>query len=127
MSAKEEEKKEKILYVQTSGVDSPERLYAPFTLAMTAVSTDVEAYLFFVGEGVTVVKKGEAEKIQVGDMPSLRDVMIEAVEAGVKLLVCEESCSLYGLNRKDIYNKALPVGPITLNDLLLTTDAALSF
>ena len=127
MSAKEEEKKEKILYVQTSGVDSPERLYAPFTLAVTAVSTDVEAYLFFVGEGVTVVKKGEAEKIQLGDLPSLREVMIKAVEAGVKLLVCEESCSLYGLTRKDLYNKALPVGPITLNDLLLTTDAALSF
>jgi predicted peroxiredoxin len=127
MDANDEEKKEKILYVQTSGVDSPERLYAPFTLAMTAVSTDVEAYLFFVGEGVTVVKKGEVEKIQVGDMPSLREIMIEAVEAGVKLLVCEESCSLYGLKRKDLYNKALPVGPITLNDLLLTTDAALSF
>ncbi|NQT09127.1 DsrE family protein [Candidatus Bathyarchaeota archaeon] len=127
MSAKDEEKKEKILYVQTSGVDSPERLYAPFTLATTAVSTDVEAYLFFVGEGITVVKKGEAEKIQVGDMPPLKELMIEAVEAGVKLLVCEESFGLYGLNRKDIYNKALPVGPITLNDLLLTTDAALSF
>jgi predicted peroxiredoxin len=127
MNSNEEEKKEKILYVQTSGVDSPERLYAPFTLAVTAVSTDVEAYLFFVGEGVTVVKKGEAEKIRVGDMPSLREVMIKAVEAGVKLLVCEDSCSLYGLNRKDLYNMALPVGPITLNDLLLTTDAALSF
>ena len=127
MNAREAEKEEKILYVQTSGVDSPERLYAPFTLAITAASTDVEAYLFFVGEGITVVKKGEAEKIQLGDLPSLKEVMIEAVEAGVKLLVCEESCKRYDLHWRDLYNKALPVGPVTLNDLLLTTDAALSF
>ena len=127
MNAREAEKEKKILYVQTSGVDSPERLYAPFTLAITAASADVEAYLFFVGEGITVVKKGEAEKIQLGDLPSLKEVMIEAVEAGVKLLVCEESCKRYDLHWRDIYNKALPVGPVTLNDLLLTTDAALSF
>lgn len=127
MTAKKTEKKDKILYVQTSGVDTPERLYAPFTLAITAASTDVEAYLFFVGEGVTVVKKGEAEKIQIGDLPPLREVMLEAVKAGVNLLVCEESCKRYGLHWRDLYNKALPVGPVTLNDLLLTTDAALSF
>ena len=113
MTAKKTEKKEKILYVQTSGVDTPERLYAPFTLAITAASTDVEAYLFFVGEGVTVVKKGEAEKIQIGDLPPLREVMIEALEAGVSLLVCEESCKRYGPTWRDLYKKALPVGPVT--------------
>ena len=127
MNAKEAEKKEKILYVQTSGVDTPERLYTPFTLAITATSTDVEAYLFFVGKGITVVKKGEAEKVQLGALPPLKEVMIEAVEAGVNLLVCEESLKLYGLNWRDLYKQALPVGPVTLNDLLLTTDAALSF
>jgi len=127
MNAKEAEKKEKILYVQTSGVDTPERLYTPFTLAITAASTDVEAYLFFVGKGITVVKKGEAEKVQLGALPPLKEVMIEAVEAGVNLLVCEESLKLYGLNWRDLYKQALPVGPVTLNDLLLTTDAALSF
>lgn len=127
MSAEKQERKEKILYVQTSGVDRPERLYTPFRLALTAVSTDVEDYIFFVGEGIGVVKKGEAEKIQVGDLPPLKEVMVEAVDAGVKLLFSEESCNLHGLQRKDMYNRALPVGLITLNDLLLTTDAALSF
>ena len=127
MSAENEERKQKILYVQTSGVDSPERLYTPFRLALMAVSDDVEAYIYFVGEGITVVKEGEAEKIQIGDLPPLKEVIVEAVEAGVKLLFSEESRNLHGLKRKDMYNKALPVGLITLNDLLLTTDAALTF
>ena len=127
MRPERSEKAEKILYVQTSGVDAPERLYAPFSLALTAAAADVQAYIFFIGEGVKIVKKGEAERIQLGDRSSLKETMVEAVEAGVQLLVCEESCKLYGLTRRDIYVKALPVGHITLNDLLLTTDAALSF
>ena len=32
----------KILYVQTSEIDTPERLYAPFILATTAAAMDVE-------------------------------------------------------------------------------------
>ena len=32
--------KKQILYVQTSGVGTPKRLYAPFVLAMTAKAMD---------------------------------------------------------------------------------------
>jgi len=59
-------KKENILYIQTSGVDAPERLYAPFILATTAAMMGIEATIYFVIKGVTVVKKGEAEKIRIG-------------------------------------------------------------
>ena len=55
--------KKKLLYVQTSGVNTPQRLYSPLILAQTAVAMNVEPTIYFLGEGVTVVKKGEAEKI----------------------------------------------------------------
>jgi predicted peroxiredoxin len=48
---------DKILYVQTSGIDTPERLYAPFILASTAVSMDIEATVYFLIKGITVVKR----------------------------------------------------------------------
>jgi len=35
--------KKKLLYVQTSGVSTPERLYSPFVLAATAKATDIDA------------------------------------------------------------------------------------
>ncbi len=127
MSAREEEKKEKILYVQTRGLDDPERLYTLFNLALNAVATDVTAYIFFVGEGITVMRKGVAEKIHYGDFPPLSQVIERAYEVGVNLLILEESCRQYGLNRRDFYKKALLVGEVTLNDQLLTTDAAISF
>ena len=51
----------KILYVQTSGTDTPERLYAPFILATTAKAMGIDATVYFLGKGVTTVMKGNAE------------------------------------------------------------------
>jgi predicted peroxiredoxin len=118
--------RKKILYVQTSGVDTPERLYAPFILGMTAEAMDIDAVIYFVINGVTVVKTDEAEKIRLGDFPTLREVMDQAVRAGVKLMVCEQSCQLLGLNRGDFVEDVIVVGAATLNDLLLEANAVLT-
>jgi predicted peroxiredoxin len=119
--------KKRILYVQTSGVDTPERTYAPFVLATTAAMMNIDATIYFLIKGVTVVKKGEAEKIKLGSFPSLKEVMDQATKAGVKLLVCEQSTQLLGLSRGDFIPEAKVVGAATLNDLVLDADAILCF
>jgi predicted peroxiredoxin len=116
----------KILYVQTSGVDTPERLYAPFILGATAAAMGIEATIYFVIKGITVVKKGEAEKIKIGGFPNLKDIMDQAIKAGVKLMVCEQSCIIFNLPRGSFISDAGIVGAATLNDLLLESDAVLS-
>ncbi len=118
--------RKKILYVQTSGVDTAERAYAPFILATTAAMMNIDATVYFVIKGVTLVRKGEAEKIKLGTFPSLKEVMDQAVKAGVKLKVCEQSCNLLGIPRGSFVNEAEIVGAATLNDLLLSSDAVLS-
>ena len=119
--------KKKILYVQTSGVDNPERSYAPFILATTEAMMGIDATVYFLIKGVTLVKKGEAEKIKIGNFPSLSEVMNQAVKAGVKLVVCEQSCGLLGIPRGDFTPEANIVGAATLNDLALSSDAILCF
>ncbi len=119
--------RKKLLYVQTSGVDNPERAYAPFILATTAAMMNTDATVYFVIKGVTLVKKGEAEKIKMGTFPSLREVMDQAVKAGVKLMVCEASCGLLGIPKGDFTSEAQVVGAATLNELALNADAILSF
>ncbi len=119
--------KKKILYVQTSGIDTPERLYAPFILGSTAVAMGVEATIYFIIKGITVVKTGEAKKIKIGGFPSLKEVIDQAVKAGVKLMVCEQSCMLFNLPRGSFVSDADIVGAATLNDLLLEADAVISF
>jgi len=119
--------KKKILYVQTNGVDNPERAYAPFILATTAAMMNIDATVYFVIKGITLVKKGEAEKIKIGSFPSLNEVMDQAIKAGVKLVVCEQSCGLLGIPRGSFTKEANIVGAATLNDLALNADAVLCF
>jgi predicted peroxiredoxin len=119
--------KKKIVYVQTSGTDHPERLYAPFILAATARAMDIDAIVYFLIKGVTVVKKGEAEKIKLGSFPGLREVMDQAIKAGVELMVCDQSTQLLGLGRGDFIPEAQIVGAATLNDIALDADQVISF
>jgi len=119
--------KKKILYVQTSGIDTPERTYAPFVLAATAAAMGIDATIYFVIKGVTVVKKGAAEKVKVGQFPTLKQAMDQAIKAGVKLTVCEQSCMLLGISRGDFIPEAKIVGAATLNDMVLDADAVLCF
>jgi len=119
--------KKHILYVQTSGVDTPKRLYSPFVLGMTAKAMDIDATIYFLGEGVTVVKKGEAEKVREGSFPTVKEVMDQAIVAGVNLMVCERSTQLLNLDRGDFIEEAKVVGAATLNDLVLDADGTMWF
>ena len=120
-------KKKHILYVQTSGVDTPKRLYSPFVLGMTAKAMDIDATIYFLGLGVTVVKKGIAETIKEGNFPTVKDIMNQAIAAEVKLLVCEQSTQLLSLDRGDFIPEAKVVGAATLNDLVLDADGTMWF
>jgi predicted peroxiredoxin len=119
----------KILYVQTSGTETPERLYAPFILATTARAMGIDATVYFLGKGVTVVMKGNAEKIKLGNFPTVKQVMDQAAKEGVRMLICGQSCQMLGLSGapEEFEDPAKVVGAATLNDLLLDADAVLSF
>ncbi len=117
----------KILYVQTSGVDTPKRLYSPFVLGMTAKAMDIDATIYFLGLGLTVVKKGEAEKVKEGSFPTLKEIMDQATTAGVRLLICEQSTQLLNMGRGDFVDQAEIVGAATLNDLVLDADGTMWF
>jgi len=116
-----------ILYVQTSGLDTPERLYAPFVLAATARAMGTEASIFFIIKGIVALKKGEAEKIKIESFPTLKEAMDQAIKVGVNLYVCEQSTQLLGMSRGDFVPEAKIAGAGTLNDLALDADAVMTF
>jgi len=119
----------KILYVQTSGPDTPERLYAPFILASTAKAMGLDAAVYFLAKGVLGVRKGEPDKVKMGSFPSLKEVMDQAAKAGVEMFVCGQSAQLWGMKASsdDFEPPAKVVGAATLNDLALEYDAVLTF
>jgi predicted peroxiredoxin len=94
---------------------------------MTAKAMDIDATIYFLGMGVTVVKKGEAEKVREGSFPTVKEIMDQAAAAGVKFMVCEQSTQLLNLDRGDFIEQAEIVGAATLNDLVLDADGTMWF
>lgn len=119
----------KILYVQTSGPDSPERLYPPFVLATTARAMGIDAIVYFLGKGILAVRKGEPQKVQMGSFPTLKEVMDKAVADGVEIMICSQSAQLFGskASPSEFEQPSKIVGAATLNDLALECDAVLTF
>jgi len=119
----------KILYVQTSGTNTPERLYSPLILAQTARAMGVEATVYFLGMGLKNLIKEEAEKVKIGEFPTLLEVLEQTASQGVKIMACQQSMQLFGgeIKAEDLLEGAVIAGAATLNDLALEADAILSF
>ncbi len=119
----------RILYVQTSGTNTPERLYSPLILAQTARAMGLEPTVYFLGLGLKNLVKTEAEKVKIGEFPTLLEVLQQTVAQGVKIMACQQSMQLFGgeIKEEDLLEEAVIAGAATLNDLALEADAVLTF
>ena len=117
--------KKAILYVQTS--DMPERQYSPLVLAQTAKSMDVEAKVYYLGQGLRILLPGEAEKIKLGNFPSVKEMIDRTLSMGIDIYVCEASKQMLGWQKIDLIPGVKIVGAATLNDLVLEADATMWF
>ena len=110
-----------ILYVQTS--DTPERQYSPLVLSQTAKAMDLDATVYYLGQGIRILRPGEAEKIKLGEFPSVKEMIDKTIADGVEILVCEASKRMLGWEKVDLIPGVKIVGAATLNDLVLEADA----
>ena len=117
--------KKSILYVQTS--DVPERQYSPLVLAQTAKSMDIEAKVYYLGQGLHVLRPGMAEKIKLGSFPSVKEMLDKTLAMGIEIYVCEASKQMFGWEKVDLIPGVKIVGAATLNDLVLESDKTMWF
>lgn len=109
------------MYVQTS--HDPERQYSPLVLAQTAIAMNIKATVYYLGTGLRILKPGEAEKIKLGEFPTVKEMIDKSLEMGVEILVCEASKRMLGWEKVDLIPGPKIVGAATLNDLVLEADA----
>ena len=114
-----------ILYVQTS--DQPERQYSPLVLAQTAKAMDLNPKVYYLGQGLKILKPGEAEKIKLGTFPSVMDMLKLTLEMGIEIYVCEASKQLLGWEKVKLIPGVKIVGAATLNDLALDAGTTMWF
>ncbi len=118
-----------VLYVMTHGTESPERCATPFFLAASAAAMDADVSIYFTMNGPQLLKKGVAE--QVGPKgergEKLRYFIDQALDCGVKLLVCQPSLDLNDLALDELIDGVQMIGGAAFNDLALSADAVISF
>ena len=118
-------KKKTMLYVQTS--DDPERQYSPLVLAQTAQAMDIDAQVYYLGQGLRTLLPGAAEKIKLGNFPSVREMINKTLEMGIPIYVCEASKQMLGWETVELLPGVKIVGAATLNDLVLEADGTVWF
>jgi predicted peroxiredoxin len=114
-----------ILYVQTS--DEPERQYSPLVLAQTAKAMDLNPKIYYLGQGLRILRPGAADKIKLGSFPSVMDMMKKTMDMGIEILVCEASKQMMGWDKVDLIPGVKIVGAATLNDLALEAGTTMWF
>lgn len=121
---------QRVLYVQTTGVEAPERSATAMFLASAAAAMDLEAAIYFTQFGPTLLQKGVAEglKVKKGTVgATLKHFIDQAMELGVKFYVCQPSLDLNDLTMADLMDGVEMIGGAAFNDLALESDQVISF
>ena len=114
-----------ILYVQTS--EEPQRQYSPLVLAQSASSMALTPKLYFIGQGIKILVPGVAEKIKLGNFPSVFEMLEKTMDMGIEVLACEVSKRMFGWEKVELIEGINIVGAHTLNELALKAGATMWF
>ena len=129
--ASDDEDVKRILYVQTHGVDMPERSATPFFLAAAGAAMDAEVGIYFTMNGPTLLQKGVPDTLIVpkkgGGGRELAYFIKQALDMGVKLYVCQPSLDLHALKLDDLIAGVEMIGGAAFNDMAVNSDAVIAF
>ncbi len=122
-------KQTRLLIIQTSGIQTPERIPAAFFIATTGAAMDMDATIVFTVNGATIVEKNAAERASIKEGgTTIRTFLDQAVSAGVKLMVCHQSLDLHDLEPDNLIDDVEEIiGAAALLDMTMDADVVLTF
>lgn len=111
-------KKDKVLVVQSNGIGNAERAYATFIFSKAAISMGKEVTIFLLMDGASIARKGNAETVKHPAFPRLDQLMMEAIDLGAKIYVCELSAEFRGIKSENLVDGTKIAGAATYITLL---------
>lgn len=119
----------RVLYVMTHGTESPERCATPFFLAASAAALDADVSIYFTMNGPQLLEKGVGERIgpKGSNGQKLSYFIDQALDCGVKLLVCQPSLDLNDLTIEDLIEGVRMIGGAAFNDMAMDANAVITF
>jgi predicted peroxiredoxin len=111
---------ERLVFVLTTGFNSPGITRATLMFSAISAAMDVETTLFCVQDGAEIMVRGALEREEVKQgVPTIKQRLEEAIEAGVEILVCEQTMRVKGIREEELIEEAKVSGAATLIDLAL--------
>ncbi len=90
-----------------------------FVVALAAVGSEKETIIFLSTDGVWLAKKGEAEKINIGDpFKPLQELVNSFIANGGKILACTPCLKARGISEDQLIEGVSPAGGAVLVELL---------
>ena len=129
MGADSPDEEESVLYVMTHGLEAPERCATPFFLAAAAAAMDVETSIYFTMNGPQLLRKDVVDKVgpKGEDGQKLRFFIDQALDCGVRLLICQPSLDLNDLTRDELLDEIEMIGGAAFNGLAMEAEAVVTF
>jgi len=117
----------KLVIVNSRGFDD-ERSSVAWSIANTAVASDMDVTVFLVSAGVDWVRKGAADVAQLNPMdPTMSDMIGNFLGNGGRILVCPPCAKVRGYTEESLIDGAIIAGAPVMLEEVSAGAATLSF
>ncbi|WAH36446.1 DsrE/DsrF/DrsH-like family protein [Alicyclobacillus dauci] len=117
-----------------------ETAYKVLNIATAAAATDAEVGIFFTFDGLTIIHKDASTLLTMGagkehymegfkkaNVPSIQELLEIAKESGVKLIACQMTMDVTGLQKEHFIDGIEVGGAATFLDFAYDADVSVTF
>jgi predicted peroxiredoxin len=114
--------KKKLVFLLKTGFNKPGITRGALMFSAISASMNVETVLYCVQEGADIMVRGAVDREEVKPgVPTIKQRLQEAIDAGVDIQVCSATAKLKGITQEDLIEPARITGAATLIDLALSS------
>ncbi len=106
--------KKKVLLIITHSTDDPDRANAAMALAASLIGEEADLALFFIFEGVKMVRRGVAETIEGRNLTPVRELFPMVLEAGIPIYACSACLKTHEIRETELLTGVQIVAAPTL-------------
>ena len=110
------------------GSDDPHKAFPPFMLGCGAQALDMDLTLFFTLTGLNIIRRGQAEKIELPGAPhTIPEFLKIAQENGARLIACSAAFPILGIKGDDFIDGVEIIGSGAIHSQIKEGAATLCF
>ena len=117
----------KLVFIITHGIDEPEKVTVPFTMAVAAQSLGADVSIGLQGAGATIAEKGAAELVAFPGCTPLKDLVDAFQSQGGKLYTCAPPLEYRKISENNLIDGMNVVHAEAFGELYMGADSILVY